>query len=95
MTDPVPPPPNDINLPQALRVRARGKPSQIVTLKQALTFIDRHVDNDLASLPRWTFARALLVEAARTQKLRDVKTAFRQLRQALSNEKWLMPPGDV
>jgi glutathione S-transferase len=80
---------SEIKLPGIVRVRAIGKPREIATIKQALSFIDRHLHPDLARLPRWTFARALLVEAAVTQKSRDVKAAFRQLKQALSNEKWL------
>lgn len=51
--------------------------------------IDREMPRELARLPRWTFARALLVEVLRTGKSRDMKTAVRQLKQALGNEKWL------
>jgi glutathione S-transferase len=62
----------------------------IATVKQALSFVERNVHPDLARLPRWTFARALLEEAAKMRKSRDVNAAFRQLKQALSNEKkWL------
>jgi hypothetical protein len=77
------------DLPAPVRVRATGKPSEIATIKQAISFIDRHVHPDLARLPRWTFARALLEEAAKTRKSRDVNVAFRQFKQALGNEKWL------
>jgi hypothetical protein len=52
-------------------------------------FIDRDVNPELAQLPRWTFARALIEEAIKTGKSRDIKAAFRQLKQALGNEKWL------
>ena len=45
--------------------------------------------SELGRLPRWTFAHALLLEAERTGKSRDLKAAVRQWRQALSNEKWL------
>jgi glutathione S-transferase len=79
----------EIELPAVVRVRATGKPREIATVKQALSFVDRNVHPDLARLPRWTFARALLEEAATTRKSRDVNAAFRQLKQALSNEKWL------
>ncbi|HTZ04065.1 MAG TPA: hypothetical protein VMC05_17160 [Xanthobacteraceae bacterium] len=82
----------DIALPAEVRVRATGKPNAIATVNRALTFIDRHVHPDLARLPRWTFARALLEEAAKTGKSREVNAAFRQLKQALSNEKWLDEP---
>jgi hypothetical protein len=80
---------SDLALPAVVRVRAAGKPSEIATIKGALAFIDRHVHPDLARLPRWTFARALLDEAAKTGKSRDVNAAFRQVKQALGNEKWL------
>jgi hypothetical protein len=79
----------EIELPAIVRVRATGKPRAIATIKQAISFVDRNVHPDLARLPRWTFARALLEEAATTRKSRDVNAAFRQLKQALSNEKWL------
>jgi hypothetical protein len=82
----------ELDLPETIRVHAKGKPAEIVTVKQAVTFVDRHVHPDLARLPRWTFARALLEEASRTGKSRDVNAAFRQLKQALSNEKWLSEP---
>jgi hypothetical protein len=51
--------------------------------------IDRELPVELRRLPRWTFARALVEEARRTRRKRDLLTAARQLRQALSNEKWL------
>jgi hypothetical protein len=59
------------------------------TVERALTFIDKNMPAELARLPRWTFARALLVEAARTGKARDLNAANRQLLQALRNERWL------
>jgi hypothetical protein len=43
---------------------------------------------ELAGLPRWTFAHALLIEAQRTGKARDMKAAIRQFKQALKNERW-------
>jgi hypothetical protein len=54
-----------------------------------LTFIDKNMPAELARLPRYTFARALLVEATRTGKARDLNAANRQLLQALRNERWL------
>jgi hypothetical protein len=51
--------------------------------------IDRELPAESRRLPRWSFARALLEAAARTGRKRDIATAVRQLRQALSNEKWL------
>jgi hypothetical protein len=68
---------------------AAGLRSVVKTVEQALHTIDRELSPELARLPRWTFARALLVEAQRTQKSRDLTAAYRQFKQALSNEKWL------
>jgi hypothetical protein len=78
-----------MNFPTPVRVRAPGRRSEIASVKDALGFIDRDLPVELVRLPRWTFAHALLLEAERTGKSRDLKAAVRQLRQALSNEKWL------
>jgi hypothetical protein len=51
-------------------------------VEEAIRLIDRNLPPDLARLPRWTFARALLAEAMQTGKSRDMKAAVRQLRQA-------------
>ncbi len=75
--------------PTAVRVRAGGIRAVIRNVDEALDMIDRELPAELRRLPRWTFARALLEEARRTQRKRDLTTAIRQLRQALSNEKWL------
>jgi hypothetical protein len=79
-----------MNLPAGIRLGAPGIRSVIKTVEQALNTIDREVPREIARLPRWTFARALLVEAQRTGKSRDLNAAYRQLKQALSNEKWLV-----
>ena len=63
--------------------------SVLTTIEGALGFIDRHLPAELARLSRWTFARALFLEAQRTGKSRDLNAALRQFRQALSNERWL------
>ena len=42
-------------------------PGELETVQQAISFIDRNVPRELATLPRWTFARALLVEARKTR----------------------------
>ena len=78
-----------MKLPAEVRVRASGLPSVIRTAEEAIKLIDRNLPPDLARLPRWTFARALLAEAMQTGKSRDMKAAVRQLRQALQNDKWL------
>jgi class 3 adenylate cyclase len=76
-------------LPATVRVRAPNARVALDTVERALTFIDKNMPAELARLPRWTFARALLVEAARTGKARDLNAANRQLLQALRNERWL------
>jgi hypothetical protein len=79
----------EVKLPSEVRIRAPGVRSAVYTVQQALDIIDRDLPPELRQLPRWTFARALLLEAQRTQKTRDINAAFRQFRQALNNEKWL------
>lgn len=78
-----------LDLPQHVFVRAPGIRVELATVEQSIGFIDKNVPRELAVLPRWTFARALLAEALRTRKTRDLRAAARQLIQALSNEKWL------
>jgi hypothetical protein len=78
-----------VKLPTEVRVRAPGHRAAIKTAEAALAFIDRQLPAELARLPRWTFARALLLEVQRTGKSRDMNAAVRQFRQALGNEKWL------
>jgi Adenylate and Guanylate cyclase catalytic domain len=76
-------------LPAPISVRAPTLRGKIDTVERACAFIDKNLPPDLAKLPRWTFARALFAEALKTGKSRDLNTAVRQFRQALSNEKWL------
>jgi len=64
-------------------------PAVIKTVEQAIQMIDTQLPLELRRLPRWTFAHALLLEALKTKKSRDLKTAVRQLEQALGNEGWL------
>ena len=78
-----------LELPHRVRVRAPGLRAELATVEKSIRFIDKNVPRELAILPRWTFARALLVEALRTRKARDLRAAGRQLTQALSNERWL------
>jgi hypothetical protein len=72
-----------------LRTRSKGLRAIVRTVEEAIRLIDNELPQELRSMPRWTFARTLLVEAERTKKKRDVTCAERQLRQALSNEGWL------
>jgi hypothetical protein len=78
-----------MQLSAKVHVRAPGIRSALATVEEAISFIDRQLAPELARQPRWTFARALLVEVLRTGKSRDMNAAVRQLRQALSNEHWL------
>jgi hypothetical protein len=78
-----------MNLPAEVQIRAAGIPSVVATVEDAVALIDRDLAPELKSLPRWTFARALLMEALKTKKARDVKAAYRQFTQALRNEKYL------
>jgi hypothetical protein len=81
--------PKPLELPQRIYVRAPGIRVELTTVERSIGFIDKNVPRELTALPRWTFARALLAEALRTRKTRDLRAAIRQLTQALSNEKWL------
>jgi hypothetical protein len=77
-----------VKLSTPVKIRAAGIRPSVDTAEQAIEMIDRDLPAELARLPRWTFARALLVEAVRSKKSRDIKAATRQLQQALRNEKW-------
>lgn len=75
-------------LPTEIHLRAAGFPSVIRTVEEAIRFIEIEMPKELAGLPRWTFARALLIEAQQSGKSRDLKAAVRQFKQALKNERW-------
>ena len=77
-------------LPATLRLRASGCRPALRTVDEAIDMIDSELPAELRRLPRWTFARALLLEAAKTGRKRDLTAAARQVRQALSNEGWLI-----
>ena len=68
----------------------KSTPCPRLSAEDAIRLIDRNLPPELATQPRWTFARALLVEAIKTGKSRDLTTATRQLTQALRNERWLV-----
>jgi class 3 adenylate cyclase len=85
--------PEVLSLPREVRVRGPGFRARLRTAEDAIRLIDRNLPPELATQPRWTFARALLVEAIKTGKSRDLTTATRQLKQALRNERWLVPAG--
>ncbi len=77
-------------LPAPIRLHAPGCRPALRTVDEAIHMIDTELPAELQRLPRWTFARALLLEAAKTSRKRDVTAATRQVRQALSNEGWLV-----
>jgi hypothetical protein len=81
--------PQQLALPESIRTHAKGLRPNVRTVVEGIRLIDRELPQELRALPRWTFARALLVHAERSGKKRDVIAAARQLRQALSNEGWL------
>ena len=79
-----------LTLPAPVRLRAPGCRPALRTVDEAIHMIDTELPAELSRLPRWTFARALLVEATKTGRKRDLTAAVRQVRQALSNEGWLI-----
>ena len=81
--------PQQLALPESIRTHAKGLRPNVRTVAEGIRLIDRELPQELRVLPRWTFARALLVQAERSGKKRDLVSAMRQLRQALSNEGWL------
>jgi hypothetical protein len=87
------PPPDSIQFPSEIRTRGKGLRPALRTTTEALRLIDKELPAELRGLSRWTFARALLVEAEKTGKKRDITCAFRQVKQALANEGWLEPDG--
>jgi hypothetical protein len=68
------------------------KRGTIKTTREALHFIDRQLPAVLKALSRWSVAEALLLEAERSQKRRDIDCAYRQLRQALKNDRLIKHP---
>ncbi len=80
---------DSLALPQTIRLHAPGCRPALRTVDEAIHMIDTELPAELRRLPRWTFARALLAEAAKSGRKRDLVVAVRQVRQALSNEGWL------
>jgi len=75
-----------MDFPIHIRTSGSGVRPLIRSTGEAIRFIDRELPAELKSLPRWTFARELLLVADRSEKKRDLTHAYRQLRQALSND---------
>jgi hypothetical protein len=82
--------PDRLALPHAIRTRGKRIRPLVRTVEEAIRLIDEELPQELRLLSRWTFAHALLVEAERSKKQRDLIAAERQLKQALSNEGWLV-----
>ena len=78
-----------ITLPATVRMVGSAYRPTIQTIEEALRFIDRELPIELRQRSRWTFARELLLVADRTGKKRDIAHAFRQLKQALNNDRML------
>ena len=78
-----------MDFPAEIRAKARRVPPVIRNTDEALRLIDRDLLPEIRSMPRWTFARELLVVAEQSGKKRDLNHAYRQFRQALSNDKML------
>ena len=78
-----------MDLPTPVRTKRDGLRPVIRTTAEALRLIDDELPVELRGLSRWSFARALLIEAEKSSKKRDLISAARQLQQALSNEGWL------
>lgn len=75
-----------MDFPTHIHTTGSGVRPLIRSTGEALKFIDRELPAELQRLPRWTFARGLLLVADRSRKKRDLTHAYRQLRQALSND---------
>jgi hypothetical protein len=78
-----------MQLPSEIRTTGRGIRAVICTTQDAIRFIDDELPAELKSLSRWTFARELLLVAEQSEKKRDARYAYRQFRQALSNDRML------
>jgi hypothetical protein len=76
--------------PTPIRMSGAGGRSQLRNLGEAKRFVENELPTELRKQPRWTFAGALVKHALASGKQRDLRVAERQLRQALSNEKWLL-----
>ena len=78
-----------MDLPDTVRLVGSAYRPVIKTVEEALRFIDRELPIELLRQSRWTFARELLIVASKSGKKRDIGHAFRQLSQALDNDRLL------
>ena len=78
-----------MDFPGEVRTTARRVQCVVSTTEDAIKLIDRELSPEVKLSSRWTFARELLVVAQTSGKKRDLTHAYRQFRQALSNDKML------
>lgn len=78
-----------MDFPAEIRTTAHRVPAVVRSTEEAIKLIDRELLPEVKSMSRWTFARELLVVAQKSGKKRDLNHAYRQFRQALSNDKML------
>jgi hypothetical protein len=76
-----------MKLPNEIPIRGAGLPHILRSVEDGLKMIDS-LPREVSELSRWRFAKALLLEALRSNKSRDLTAATRQLRQAITNERW-------
>jgi hypothetical protein len=57
-------------LPESIRTTGKGLRPVVRTVTEAIRLMDRELPSELRSLPRWTFARALLLHAEGSRKKR-------------------------
>src|SRR6185437_957644 len=79
-----------MDFPQEIRTRAKRVRPIVRTAEEAVRLIDHQLPREINRHSRWTFARALLLVAQQSGKKRDLTIAYRQFRQALSNDKLLV-----
>jgi hypothetical protein len=80
----------ELAFPATVTIRHPRIRPTIRKVSEALRLIEHDLPIELRKLPRWEFAQALLKHVTQTGKKKDLTNAFRQLRQALSDEGWLV-----
>ena len=75
-----------MDFPSEVRTTGRRVAPRVRNTEQAIRLIDEELPPEIKSKSRWTFARELLVVAQQSGKKRDLNHAYRQFRQALSND---------
>jgi hypothetical protein len=83
------PPISNGRLPAPVRTKGGRLRPVVRSVAEALRLIDEELPIELRRLRRWTFARALMEEAAQSGKKADLSRALRQFTQALANDDFL------